>query len=325
MLKKWQKYDLLSGGLSHGGVKMSAKRLREKYTRKFHGMDKYQRRTAWFILASYLFQIVAAAGFGAYLLSLSFTAWTGTAVALLMLFIGTRLRGLNNIIHECSHATFSSERADNAVIGKICAALLFNSFSAYRDEHLSHHAHLGDYEHDLDLQGIEGLKLHEPLTAKVVLRHALSPLIGRHLPYYLGLNMSAQDGKAFQTLKYSVLVAAVVFTLAFPLTGLLFVILPFVLVYSTLNYWADCLDHAGIVATGDDLTASRNILAPGLLRWMFFPRNDCYHLVHHLFPHIPARHLGQSHALLTEDTLYASQPNAVRSVRPTREVMVPAE
>lgn len=305
---------------------MSAKRLREKYTRKFHGLDKYARSTAWLILTSYLVQIAAAAAFGAYLLSLSFNGWVATGIALLMLFIGTRLRGLNNIIHECSHATFSAERADNARIGKICAALLFNSFSAYRDEHLSHHAHLGDYDHDLDLQGIEDLKLHEPLTTKVVLRHAITPLIGRHLPYYLGLNMSTEDGKAYQVLKFGVLVAALVFTAVFPLTGLLFLVLPFVFVYSALNYWADCLDHAGIVATGDDLTASRNILAPGPLRWMFFPRNDCYHLVHHLFPHIPARYLGQSHALLTSDALYAAQPNAVRGARDRKEeVLIPAE
>ncbi|MEM9425756.1 MAG: fatty acid desaturase [Pseudomonadota bacterium] len=304
---------------------MSAKQLREKYTRKFVGMDKYARGIAWVILINYLFQIIAAIGVGAFLLTMPINGWIIGGFALVMLFIGTRMRGLNNIIHECSHATFSSERADNARIGKICAALLFNSFSDYRDEHLSHHAHLGDYDHDLDLQGIKDLKLHEPLSAKVVLRHALSPLIGRHLPYYLGLNMSAKDGTAFQVLKYSVLVATLLFTAVFPATGLLFLIVPFVFVYSTLNYWADCLDHAGIVATGDDLTASRNILAPGALRWMFFPRNDCYHLVHHLFPHIPARHLGTSHALLTQDDVYAARSNAVRGKRVVENVLVPAE
>jgi fatty acid desaturase len=304
---------------------MSAKQLRAKYTRRFVGMDKYARGIAWFILSSYLFQIIAAVAAGAVLLSYPFSGWTALGIALAMLFIGTRMRGLNNIIHECSHATFSNERADNARIGKICAALLFNSFSAYRDEHLSHHAHLGDYEHDLDLQGIEGLKLHEDLSPKVILRHLVTPLIGRHLPYYLGLNMSAQDGVAFQVMKYSVLVLTLLFTLFYPLTGLLFIILPFVLVYSALNYWADCLDHAGIVATGDDLTASRNILAPGVLRWLFFPRNDCYHLVHHLFPHIPARHLGSSHALLTGDEIYAAQPNAVRGQKHAEEVLIPAE
>lgn len=304
---------------------MSAKLLRAKYTRQFVGMDKYSRSMAWFILASYLFQILLAVIGGALLIGVPLSIFSGLGIAVLMLFIGTRLRGLNNIIHECSHATFSVERADNAKIGKVCAALLFNSFTAYRDEHLSHHAHLGDYDHDMDLQGIKDLKLHEPLSLRVVLRHALTPLVGRHLPYYLGLNMSAQDGPVFQAMKYAVLAAALVFTAFFPITGIVFVIAPFVFVYSALNYWADCLDHAGIVATGDDLTASRNILAPSVLRWLFFPRNDCYHLVHHLFPHIPARHLGRSHSLLTEDELYAAQRNAVSRRDASDEVMYPAE
>ncbi|MEM7752266.1 MAG: fatty acid desaturase [Pseudomonadota bacterium] len=259
------------------------------------------------------------------MLNYPLNGWIVAACIGVTVFIATRMRGLNNIIHECSHATFSVERADNARIGKICAALLFNSFAEYRDEHLSHHAHLGDYEHDLDLQGIEGLKLHDTLSPKVVLRHALTPLIGRHLPYYLGLNMSAKDGAAYQVLKYSVLAAALLFTAVFPLTGVIFVIVPFVFVYSALNYWADCLDHAGIVATGDDLTASRNILAPAALRWIFFPRNDCYHLVHHLFPHIPARHLGASHDLLTHDEIYAARSNAVRGPKEVENVLVPAE
>lgn len=315
----------LGRGDTKMGVQMSAKILREKYTRSFVGLDKYARSTAWLILAGYLLQIFSAIGIGAFLLSLPASLWSAGGIALAMVFIGTRLRGLNNIIHECSHATFSSHRADNARVGKICAALLFNSFSAYRHEHLSHHAHLGDYEHDLDLQGIEGLKLHEDLSWKVVLRHVSTPLLGRHLPYYLGLNMSAEDGPRFQALKYGILGAAAAFTAMFPLTGFLLVIVPFVFVYSALNYWADCLDHAGIVDTGDDLTASRNILAPSVLRWLFFPRNDCYHLVHHLFPHIPARHLGASHEILTEDAVYAAQPNAVRGVSVKGEILIPAE
>ena len=131
---------------------MSAKLLRAKYTRQFVGMDKYSRSMAWFILASYLFQILLAVIGGALLISVPLSFLSGLGIAVVVLFLGTRMRGLNNIIHECSHATFSVERADNAKIGKVCAALLFNSFTAYRDEHLSHHAHLGDYDHDMDLQ-----------------------------------------------------------------------------------------------------------------------------------------------------------------------------
>ena len=291
---------------------MSAKILREKYVRSFVGLNKYERWAAWLIVLSFLVQIVISAALGSYILTLSTTPFAILAVIALIIAIGTRMRGLNNIVHECSHSTFSAERSDNALLGKICASLLFNSFSDYRDTHLSHHAHLGDYEHDLDLKKIEGLRIHDPLTTGVVFRHLISPFLGRHLPYYLGINKSTRDGRAYQILKIALLLGVGTLTVFQPATGIFFVIVPFVFVYSALNYWADCLDHAGIVSADDDLDASRNVLAPRIIRWLLFPRDDCFHLVHHLFPHVPARHLAATHDALTEDRLYRSRPNAVR-------------
>jgi len=90
---------------------------------------------------------------------------------------------------------------------------------------------------------------------------------------------------------------------------------PLFLVFPTLNYWADCLDHAGLTDNEDDLDASRNMLAPKMLRVLFFPRNDCFHLVHHLFPQVPARHLDKGHDLLAKDEVYSSRHNAVRTPR----------
>jgi fatty acid desaturase len=69
------------------------------------------------------------------------------------------------------------------------------------------------------------------------------------------------------------------------------------------------------VGAKDELEASRNVLAPAPIRWLFFPRNDCYHLVHHLFPQVPARHLDVAHAELSKDPAYNSQPAAVRPTR----------
>jgi fatty acid desaturase len=112
---------------------------------------------------------------------------------------------------------------------------------------------------------------------------------------------------------------ALILTIIAPLTGFLFVLVPFLLIYSTISYWTDCLDHAGISTSGDDLDSSRNMLAPYLLRILFFPRNDAFHLVHHLFPQIPARHLPESHRVLCQDTDYVAKSNAVRITEPSRQ------
>lgn len=296
---------------------MSATLLRNRYLRQFAGMGKYSALTAWSIVAVYVVQAFAAGAAGTWLLSQQITWGSAGIILALMLFIGTRFRGLNNIIHECSHATFAARREDNSLIGKICACLVFSSFLDYRDEHLSHHAHLGDYEKDQDLSGIRDLGLHDQLTTKVVLRHLITPFLGRHLPYYLHLNFSVRDGAPFLILKAVILLVVAAYLLYFPIPTMLFVVLPYVLFYSALNYWADCMDHAGLIEEDDDLSASRNLLAPKILRVFFFPRNDCYHLVHHLFPHVPARHLGVAHRVLEQDEVYASQPNAVGVPRGT--------
>jgi fatty acid desaturase len=298
---------------------MSAKQLRHRFIRQFAGMTKYPRATAWLIFALYPLQIVGSVVVGHLLLSQPVGLLSVAGLAILAVFIATRLRGMNNIIHECSHATFSQHLPDNALIGSLCAVGTLGCFRDYRDEHMTHHAHLGDYEHDLDLQGLKDLRIHEPLTRNVVLRHLTNPLMGRHLPYYFRVNLGAKDGRAFQRLKYALLAVVATLALAAPVTTLVLVIVPFALIFTSLNYWTDCLDHAGICASDDELDASRNVLAPLPLRVLFFPRNDSFHLVHHLFPQIPARHLAQSHRVLCEDPVYLAKSNAVHPFSGPRE------
>ncbi|MCR8724693.1 fatty acid desaturase family protein [Frigidibacter sp. ROC022] len=288
--------------------------------RRFVGMQRYSRSTARMVVGVYLATIFASVGFGHYLLSLPTSWMTIVLVVFTAIFIGTRHRGLNNIIHECSHASFADERQDNTVIGSLCASLLLKSFTKYRDDHLSHHAHIGDYEMDHEFAPIKKFRLHEPLTARTVLRHIVTPLLGRHLRMYTGINLSDEDGRAYYWLKIAVVAAIVLFTILQPLTSLIFVIIPLFYIYPTINFWTDCLDHAGLVGAEDELEASRNVLAPTPVRLLFFPRNDCYHLVHHLFPQIPARHLHKAHAELCESPDYCGQPAAVW---PTHRFLTP--
>ncbi len=260
----------------------------------------------------YLIQIALGVGVGHYLLSLPITWLVVAGIVAVMVFIGTRLRGINNIVHECSHSSFAEKREDNVTIGRFCSALLTGSFTEYKANHLSHHAHLGDYEHDKEFMAIERFRLHDPLTFGTVMRHAVTPLLGLHLPYYSGISLSRRDGALFATMKFAIVFFIVFFAVLQPWTTFLFVIMPLFYVFPALNYWTDCLDHAGLVGESDELAASRNVLAPGFVRLVFFPRNDCYHLVHHLFPNVPAPHLGEAHMLLTEDNAYRNEPHATQ-------------
>lgn len=298
----------------HSGGRMSGRVLRRTYVRRFLGLERYRRMDAWLIVAAYIGLIFAAILLGTYVLSLPLSVWTVMAAMVIAAFIGTRLRGINNIVHECSHATFAEERSDNVTIGRFCAAILMKSFRKYRDDHLSHHAHNGDYEHDAEFGLIEKFGLHDPITPRTILRHFIVPLTGRHLPLYTGINLSAEDGRVFQGFKLLLLAAMTIFLLLDPWAALAFAILPLFYIFPTLNFWTDCLDHAGLVGAKDEIEASRNVLAPPLVRLLFFPRNDSYHLVHHLFPQIPARHLHLAHQELSRDPSYRRLPSAVRAI-----------
>ena len=161
---------------------------------------------------------------------------------------------------------------------------------------------------------IEKFRLEDPLTPRTILRHFVTPLLGRHLKSYSGINFSGEDGWAFFLFKFALLIAITVFTIFFPMVSVLFVLLPMFYILPTINFWTDCLDHAGLVGETDELRASRNILAPGFFRLLLFPRNDCYHLIHHLFPQIPARHLIAAHKDLCEDPDYKAEPLATQPV-----------
>lgn len=292
---------------------MSGQSLRRKYILRFFGMKRYSRMIAWMIVCAYFALIVAAIWFGNYLLSLTTSVGSVLMMTATAIFIGTRFRGLNNIVHECCHSSFSENRQDNVLIGRVCASLLMKTFRKYRDDHLSHHANNGDYDNDAEFAVIQKFRLHDALNWRTIIRHITTPLMGRHLRVYTGISLSGDDGRFFVFFKLVLLALIVAFTVFAPATSFTFVIVPLFYIYPTLNFWTDCLDHAGLVGANDELESSRNVLAPALVRLLFFPRNDSYHLVHHLFPQIPARHLDFAHTELCKDPSYKSQPTAVRT------------
>jgi fatty acid desaturase len=277
---------------------MSGHDVRQQFVKEFRSLNGNTRRISGMIVASYILQALSAMGLGYWLLQQPVTLLTGLGIVVVMFFIGTRLRGLNNIVHECSHFTFTQRREDNVFFGSFCSSLLLWSFRDYRDEHMTHHSHCGDYEKDLDLKDKRNFKLENTLTPLMILRHALTPLFGLHVRHLPNTNLSAKDGRPYCALKIGLIAAAIVFLAIDPLAALLLVWLPFLWIFSAINYWTDCIDHGGLVGFEDDFDSSRNFIVPKQIRVFLFPRNDCYHLIHHLFPQAPSRHLDACHKQL---------------------------
>ncbi|MBD9524228.1 fatty acid desaturase [Ensifer sp. ENS02] len=231
-----------------------------------------------------------------------------------VLFIGTRYRALSNIIHECTHFAFTSDRNWNNHIGRLLSIPMFYSFDAYREVHLSHHRHTGDYEKDLDFKGLKRFRFHEEIDRPTIIRHFLTSITLQHVPEYIGRTVFKRgEGLFFNALRI-LYVSTFVFlplTLGFQsyatwvLIG--YIVVPYATALQMISYWGDALDHGGLFHHDDELLQTRNsIVKNPILRALLFPRNDCFHLVHHLFPHIPACELPRCHAELMKFDKYAS-------------------
>jgi fatty acid desaturase len=88
-------------------------------------------------------------------------------------------------------------------------------------------------------------------------------------------------------------------------TFALYYLLPYATTYQIFRYWSDAADHAGVNQSEDELHRSRNHVFWGPVNWLLFPRSDQYHLVHHLFPVLPTRHLRRVHDMLMTEPAYA--------------------
>lgn len=267
---------------------------------------RYSATQSWVVALSYPLQIVGVVSVGFWMWRETGYGWLFALAAFVI--SATRFRGINNIIHECCHFTFAHNKATNYSIGRLCAALTFFSFQDYRDSHMTHHVHLGDSERDEDFRLRQRFGFGEQLTAQRILKHICTPLLLRHFPDYFAFRLvhEKSDGAAYTFFKLAYL--AVIFALlaVYPVETMIFFVAPFVLGFTAINYWTDCVDHAGLITDVDPLLQSRNAKVPKLLRPLLFPRNDSFHLVHHLFPAVPARHYPLCHRLLLEDVDYRS-------------------
>jgi fatty acid desaturase len=283
---------------------MSAKNVRRAFRHEFKDLPRNGIWTATAVFGSYLLAIAGSIALGAYLIAEAGVI-SAPVIAVLAVFIATRLRGLNNIVHECSHYTFTRSIAANVLFGRIAAVILLGGFRKYEREHATHHTFLGDHEQDKDFENLQVFGIDQPVTWSSLARHIATPILGLHLRRYFPVDLSFEDGRTVGLAKLGLLAAVALGVWLAPWTTVLLVLVPYLQVMTAINYWNDCVDHAGLIAESDDLYASRNLILPQPLRALLFPRNDCFHLVHHLFPSVPVQHLPACHERLLSDPAYA--------------------
>jgi fatty acid desaturase len=261
-----------------------------------------------------IFGTVFSAGCGAILaeaLSYFFPNLNLIFRAAAVLWIGTRMRALGNMMHECSHGIFVQSPAANLSLGHLLAALDLSSFTEYSAQHNSHHAHLGDPDRDLDFRSrlfllakkksfssILNILLMSVLLVPLWLRILRPVFWARHAPVW---SHFVRLGLLFAS------VLACIHSNSRSIT-LLYVVVPYLTAYQWMKLFSDACDHLFITGSTDPNDRSRNhLFRSTFLNKLLFPRNDGFHLVHHLFPTLPTRCYPETHLRLMKNPWYCAR------------------
>lgn len=244
---------------------------------------------------------------------------------LVWFFIGTRLRALGNIMHECAHRTFVPSARWNLRFGHLLSFIDFSDFTEYTGEHFTHHRHLGDPEADRDYAVRRALF---DRLGPLGMHHVCHAVLLRHLRCFLRpILFTRKDPRAVAVARAAFHVALVTlaqFVIGWP-AFILYYAVPYVTTYQMLRFFSDAVDHAGIITDPDEFCRSRNhIHAWQWVNWLIFPGHDQYHLVHHLFPQIPCGQLARTHRILLASAEYAAREHdLVRVLLPSNPSLRP--
>ena len=250
------------------------------------------------------------------------TAWISVAAYIAAaFFIGTRFRALSNLMHECSHYALTTDRGWNNTLGRLLSIPLLTSFDRFRSTHFSHHQHTGDRALDLDFLGYEHFRFDEPLTRSAIIRHLRVTLTLRHVPSFIGKTLFVpSEPHVYNVLRLAYaagILTLLIFCGPLSIEGLIvigYLIIPYTVTFQIINYWTDVVDHAGLFDNVDELHQTRNaVIRNPVLRAILFPRQDCFHLVHHLFPQVPVAQLPAVHEKLMGMPSYAALDHSLVS------------
>lgn len=258
-----------------------------------------------------IFTVISSVFFGAVLaefLSALFPQAEVMFRACAVFWAGTRMRALGNMMHECSHGIFVRRPQSNTQLGHLLAVLDLSSFTDYCRQHTTHHAYLGDAERDLDFRSRHVL-IHQPQSMLAVLKIILLSL--SILPLWILILRPviwAKDAPLWSNALRIVFLLVLAVALILPATqlyALMYVVAPYLTTYQWMRMFSDASDHLFLMSKEHSVERSRNhVFNAKWLNAVLFPRNDGYHLLHHLFPSLPVQMYPDVHEKLLAHSWY---------------------
>ncbi len=239
--------------------------------------------------------------------------------------IARQLRGLEIMVHDASHLTWirSQPRLNNILADLFVGAPVLSSVTAYWKSHRVHHGQYGTHQDPCRQRfAAMGLGDIDLSTHWKITRAVIAWLPGYNAAYYkeIGSQSLLQWG-IFISWHVCVLVIPATTILTFGLgfdlkVGMalaifgwvLFWVLPAMVFLPVIRSIAESEEHDYEAGGTEFETTFTN--DGWLHQLLIHPKNDAYHVIHHLFPNIPESQHRRIHKLLMEhDVIYQ---NALR-------------
>lgn len=231
-----------------------------------------------------------------------------------LLVLGNRQRALGNILHDAAHRNLTRVRWLNDLLARcLIAPLLFLSLSRYRDLHFRHHLELGSPDGDPDLIPIPLSKASSWPRAVAVNALSRRAILGSTFGHLLDGHVSA-PARLFIVAWWGAMMTILV-SVAGPAataTALALWMASRVTVFHLITTFREMCDHHGL-SPGGVFSFTRDIEATGAWGLLIHPRNNAYHLTHHLLPAVPYYRLPQAQRLFSTLPEYRSRGHVCNS------------
>lgn len=235
-------------------------------------------------------------------LVVKFGWWFGPCAVIV---IANRQRSLGNILHDAGHSNLHrSRKINDTLTATLVAPLIFADIGTYRELHLRHHRQLGSYA-DPD-------KLNRAAVGSW-LAHFCKFLFDPKL--WLGSvaghfsSACTAGSRKFYIICWWTLVCSLIWVLAGwnqLATFLALWMLARATVFHAITVFREMCDHYGLVE-GGIFSFSRDIFPTSIWYHLVHPRNNGYHLTHHLLPVVPYYRLPQAQRLISMTPIYRKE------------------
>lgn len=227
--------------------------------------------------------------------------------------IARQQRGIELMVHDASHVAWHrhSRKLNDCLANLLVATPVLSWISSYRKSHLVHHGTYGGKEDPCRRRFEEmGVRAADLSTRWKIALAVLNWLPQYNLAYYKEIgSLSFVRWVCFWLWHSALLIfpaTALIITMtplsvwsAFSLAFLgwvMFWMLPFLGILPIIRSIAECEEHNYDIADSEFETTYTN--TGWWHKVLFHPKNDAYHLVHHMFPAIPERVHHRVHQLL---------------------------